>query len=393
MSKGKTIWAFVISYLFTGTAYGLETILIPVYALSLKASTQELGLIQAGLGLGLLIMAIPSGFLVQKYGSRKPYILCGFSMTVIMLAMSQLKQPLILVIAVTIASAVSTINMISVNAAFYSSLGKLGKSKTGWHKGSLAIGLALIGPLTGGFVINNYGFFAAFFLISLLWLVPAVLAAVFIKPNRKTDRNKANLDVVFPKAKELLSNRLLLNGAVLEGIGIAILVIFSTFVAALSLKELSLGPQHVGLFLSLEGIAYALVLFLGGNLLVVFRRKTLVLISFLSSALAFTIFGSLANFAAIAIASALLGFALGLLGLNSTQALANVDIDKGSVAGFHGLTMGVFNLAGPLTAGYIGNLFGLKAIFWLVVILNFVLIFSALLSRLGQTLLFVEEVN
>lgn len=390
-SFNGNIWAFVISYLFSGTAYGLETITIPLYALSLKATTQELGLIQGGVGLGLIVMAIPAGFLVDKYGSRRPYIFCGLSMSAIMLIISQLKQPMVLVLAVTIASAVGTFNMISTNAAFYNSLDKIGKSKTGWYKGSLTIGLALIGPLTGGFVIKTYGFLAAFTLLSLLWLVPSVLATLFTKPSRKAGKSNPAFVAILPKAKEILSNRRLVNGSVLEGIGIAVFVIFTTFITVLSLKKLHLGPQHIGILFSLEGIAYALILFLGGKLLVFLSRKVLILTSFLGSTLVFAVFATSSKFTAIAAASVFLGFALGLLGLNSISALASVDLDKGSVAGFHGLSMGFFSAAGPVIAGFIGKILGLEAIFWWVVVFGIALIMLAVTSRFGREWLLAED--
>lgn len=367
-SDDRKVWAFVASYLFSGTAFGIFSLLLPAYALSLNATTEKIGMIQGALSLGLVATILPAGFLTDRFGSRRLYILSGFLMAAIILTMPLAKELAPLILAVAVAGCIGSFNMTSTNAAFFNNLRRMGESKTGWYRGALTIGLSLIGPIAGGWIIEGFGFTRTFIVVAALWMVPALSAVILTSSAPVAGSGRVDVPVVH-QVKNLLVNHPLLGALALEGIGVATVGVYATFIVVLSLERLGLTVQYVGWLLGLEGIGYAAVLFFGGKLLTMLSRKKLVLVSFTGTALSFAIFATASGFSNIALGSAILGLALGLLGLMNMSTLANTRVGKGSVAGFHGFSIGVFAGLGPLVAGFIGKTKGLEAIFWSVAVL------------------------
>lgn len=384
------IWAFVFSYLFSGTAYGIIAILIPIYALSLRATTEQIGMIQGASGLGLMITILPAGFLIDKFGSRIPYILSGSTMAIIYLAMSYFTTPFFLILAVIMTGAVSSFNMTSTNAAFFNNLQEMGEDKTGWFRGSMTVGVSLIGPIIGGFVINKFGFSATFVLIAILYTIPALSALILTNTTSKARQKKITPLPFFPQVKNLISNHSLRGVLFLEGIGIATISIFSTFIIVLGLKRLGLSTQQTGWILSFEGIGYGSMLFFGQRILNIASRRRLIFLSFSCVAGAFLVFSLTARgFIIIALGAIILGLALGLFGLISMSTLAKIKAGKGSVVGLNGFFMGTFSTIGPVLAGFIGKTLGLEAIFWSVAFFYCFLIFFFTVVKLNTRLSFL----
>src|SRR6266568_5148931 len=60
--------------ILAGVATGMMQMTIPLYAMSLKATTLQLGLIAGASGIGRLLVVLPSGLLIDRYGARLLFI-------------------------------------------------------------------------------------------------------------------------------------------------------------------------------------------------------------------------------------------------------------------------------------------------------------------------------
>lgn len=377
------LWAFVVSYVLSGASFGVMGLLLPAYAVSLRLADDQIGMMQAAVSLGYTATIFPAGFLIDRLGSRRPFIVSGFILAAAILAVSMLREPMQLILGLVGFGAIDAFVMASINAAFFGSLERMGSSKSGWQRGSLAIGSALIGPTAGGWVIRNQGFLAAFVLIAALTVIPSLFALLLTsaRPRRRTSAGSST--PLHVQAKLLLLNRLLLTTSMLEGLGMATIGIFSTFIVVVALRNLGLSPQAAALLLTLEGAGYAAVLFFGGKLLRL-SRPTLIVSSFSGIGAAFTVFGVASGFTALAAGSILLGLALGAQGLLNMYSLSNVRAGKGSVVGFFGLAMGSFGAMGPLVGGFIGKVWGVGSIFWSVLVMYSVLTLVAAIGAVRR---------
>ncbi len=366
----RLIWVFVGSYLVIGTIWGVETVLFPTYALALGANTAQVGLVQAALGLGLIVAAVPAGLLVDRCGGRVLYVLGAFGMPLVYLSMAATRSPSLLVLSGTAASALATLTMVATNSAFYAHLDELGRGRTGWYKGTLSIGLSLTGPLGGGLLIAWLGYRPTFWVIAAAWLPPGLLALYSLRTGRPSRARTGGRETAGPlrvevvrKVHAVLASRGLFGATVTEGVGIAALTVSTSFIAALVVRSLGGTAQDVGLALALEGIGYGGLMFLGGGLLRLFDRRALLVAGFVASAAGFGTFAVSGGTVPVGIGSAVLGAGLGVLGLTNIASLADVDLDKGTVAGVHGLSMGVFSFVAPVLAGLLGRAWGLRAMF------------------------------
>lgn len=71
----ELILKFMLINISTGIAMGMVNLILPIYALSLNASTTQIGLIKGIAGIGDLLVVLPAGFLVDYLGSRKMLVL------------------------------------------------------------------------------------------------------------------------------------------------------------------------------------------------------------------------------------------------------------------------------------------------------------------------------
>lgn len=68
-----SLLCFMLANILTGLSFGITTIVLPIYAAELNATTIEQGMIKGISGFGILLMVLPAGFLVDYYGFKKLY--------------------------------------------------------------------------------------------------------------------------------------------------------------------------------------------------------------------------------------------------------------------------------------------------------------------------------
>jgi len=82
----ELIFRFMLINISSGIAVGMMNFIIPVYALSLNATSSEIGMIKGFSGIGDVLFVLPAGFIVDYLGSRKTYsVSCICSAGIIML--------------------------------------------------------------------------------------------------------------------------------------------------------------------------------------------------------------------------------------------------------------------------------------------------------------------
>ena len=96
-SRNKLIISFVILNITMGTAGGIFQMTLPLYALSLKASTAQIGLISGASGMGLLLLVIPAGFLVDHFGSKRLFVVGSLASALTAFSLIAAKNPVALI--------------------------------------------------------------------------------------------------------------------------------------------------------------------------------------------------------------------------------------------------------------------------------------------------------
>lgn len=357
---------FVVLNVTNGTAVGLLYMTLPLYALSIQATSTQIGMIRGASGLGLLLLVIPVGFLVDRFGPRKLFLIGNFGVILVVLSLSSIATPALLILMMLLEGVSRSLKFTSISAAFFESLHRFGLEKSGWYKGSLSIGLTFIGPALGGVLLVMMPFDKVFLLVIALMLLPSLLI-FFIHTEPARHRPAAGgMTEVRNQLKEfasILRHKGLFRALSAEIICSACLSTFSTFIVVLVVKEWHLRPGAASLLLTLEGGAYIVTVFGAGGLV----RRHGQCPSYLVS-IALTVAGLIglttaSGITLLLISSMLVGFGLGLINVITSSCAGGMQGEKGKVASLFAAAAGVGISFGPLVSGVVAQYLGVQAVF------------------------------
>ncbi|ADL53177.1 MFS transporter [Clostridium cellulovorans] len=363
---GNLLFGFVVINILTGMCAGIISMVLPLFVVSIGATASEVGIIRGISGIGALVMVLPSGLLVDNFGSKKLYIVGSIFSTLTTVVLAFSSSPLIIIISMALQGFSNSLRFTSLNAAFFSKLNEIGIKKSGWYRGAMSIGLTFVGPLLGGYFISTFSYFAIFNITAMLTLLPIVPLLLLILME---DRKRKNIIVKFKileqlkEFKELLKDNVLRQTVIIEGISTACFSSFLTFIVVYMVNILKVDVKYASWFLIAEGVAYILVVFLGGGLLYRYSRKTLYIISLLAMALGLLGIGTSQNIWVIFLGIIILGAGTGLLNIVTYSSLGNVKGKKGKVSSALSACTGIGTTFGPMFGGFIGDALSYKFIF------------------------------
>ena len=126
--------------LLSGTTGGLWQMAIPLYALTLKINTVQLGLLTGIGSLGRLLIVLPSGFWVDRYSPQKLFYGCTMLNAGIAMAYIFSASTYSLLVLMTLQGMTSSISVISLQAIYLKLLNSLSLSQAGWQRGMNTMG-------------------------------------------------------------------------------------------------------------------------------------------------------------------------------------------------------------------------------------------------------------
>ena len=366
IDKNYLLFGFVTINILTGMCCGIISMVLPLFAISIGASTSDVGIIKGISGIGALIMVLPSGLLVDNYGAKRLYVFGSIfsTLTTFILAFSMSTE--IIIIAMALQGFSNSLRFTSLNAAFFNKLTEIGIEKSGWYRGAMSIGLTFIGPLVGGYFISIFSYSNVFNITAILTLLPMIplLLFIFMENNKeKSVKIKFNALEQLKEFKELVKDNILRQTVIIEGVSTACFSSFATFIVVYMVKILNVEIQYASWFLITEGIAYVIVVFLGGGLLYRYSRKNLYLASIITMMLGLLIIAIYQNAWIIMIGTSMLGAGIGLLNIITYSSLGSVKGKKGKVSSALSACTGVGSTFGPMFGGFIGEFFSYSAIF------------------------------
>jgi MFS family permease len=370
----ELIFRFMLINISSGIAMGMINFIFPVYALSLNATSAEIGLIKGISGIGDLLVVLPAGFMVDYFGSRQMYFASGIFGAAIIMLFSLITTPTMLLVAMFFFGVARSFRVISLNAAFLKNMDTIGVRKAGWYKGSMTIGGGFIGPIMGGIASIAMAFTGYFAFTSAFLLAP--LMVIYTHASRRDDSQIKPKNSSFTDAsnhyKSLAKNRILVRATVIESLNTSFFITFTTFITVLVIRELGLSPGIAAMLISLKGGVTIFVVFFCGQLLRK-NNNNLYLFSFTIIILALLMLGMSRSTPLLAIASMVLGIGSGLTTLITFTEIGTIDGEKGKISGIFSFGHSTGAILGPALGGIVGGIFGIRAIF-----LGFVPLFAAL---------------
>lgn len=363
LEGNELIARFMAMNIGSGIAVGMVNFILPLYALSLHATTAEIGLIKGMMGVGDILIVLPAGFLVDYFGTRKMYTVACLFGAFMILVMSLAGSPAMLLGIMIFYGISRSLRTTSLNASFFRNMNAIGIRKGGWFKGAMTAGAQFIGPLIGGIAILYLAYSGYFILASAFLLVPLVV--LYLTTNGKKNLNtfsKPCFRESLRYYRDLLKNKLLVSATLTECMNSACFMTFSTFVTVLVVLNLGLSPGIAAILIALRGAAQILVVVFCGRLLYE-NHNNLYIFSYIMIVLSLVIFGTNSDVRILAAAAILMGSFSGLMTLLTFTNVGSIEGERGKIAGIFAIGTSIGAIFGPVYGGLIGGIFGVRDIF------------------------------
>ena len=363
------LWSYLVLNVVGGTVAGALQLAVPLFALKLAATTAQIGLIRGISGVGMLLLVVPAGFLVDHFGARRLFLLGSLLTTALTFSIPFASIPFHLVLLQGVAGLFGSVKGTSLNSSFFERIKDIGLDKVGWFKGSMSIGMTFVGPLLAGWAVAVLPLPLVFRILSVLTLVPTALVFVFHRDAPRIS-DKGLLEGIagqWRDFREVWRDNPLGIPLATEALATGCFSCFAAFVVPIVVVGMHRPASHASILVSLEGAVFIATVFLAGKLVPRLPPSRLYLLAAAATSFSLVGVGLSHGYASLAAFAASMGVGLGLFNLV-------IATRQGLVSGSRGKTVSLFSAAigagasmGPMVGGQLAGWFGTSAVFLLFV--------------------------
>ena len=360
------MWLILISLTLHFTRHGIIFPFIPLLAEKMGAGPAAIGFIVGSFSLIAVILSIPLGGLVDRFGVKRLLVLgvcCNIANAAILIRTNTVSM---LIIAQLIAGIAFLLQVVA-SQAFISRLPDAPRREKGF--GWLAFGASAgnsVGPVLGGILVGRFDYPVAFCVVLALSSVGLILLK--LEDTKESISTKSSYD---PVQDIRQAGLLAMSPQVLLVLFFTFAIVFAANLRASFLPVLlrteGLTEFTIGVLIAVFAIMSTSIRLIFGRLLETFNRKRILAVSMVSIAIAVGLLPSVVSVASFTVLISLFG-----LGFGMTQPLSMVMIADLTKPEQSGLAMGLrftsIMLAGllsPILLGFIIETIGLSPAFYM----------------------------
>lgn len=330
-----------------------------LYAVGIRATHAELGLLAGCQGLAVVVMSLPSGALVRRLGAARVFVGGSVAGGLACAAVPLLVRPWFLVACFGAVGLCIPLRVVAMNVATMRRMGREGSARAGWYRATPLVTMLVVAPAVALPVAAAVGFPATWWIVGAAFLLPAGLAPLTLggaAPPSDRARSSARRRVVAdPEALQLAATEFASQGA---------FAFFSFFAIPIAIERHGLSPSAAAGLLGTQATTFVLALLGLAGAASRWGRGWHALAAHGSAAAGLVLLGLARGGAWLYAGSLLLGGGLALVQLDNLVRAARV----GDRAG-HGAASGLFVLAGSaggLAAGLLGGAIDPSLVFLLI---------------------------
>lgn len=357
----KAFFVLVTTMLISMLGFGIVVPLLPIYADQLGASALEIGFINAGFSLALLVALPIMGKLSDRSG-RKVFLCSGLALlTVASLGFIWAQNPIQLII-VRVFQGIGASMHLPIAQAYLGDITPKGEEgKWMGHFGAILFGSMSIGPLFGGVLTDLFSINTTFLAMAALCLVGLIATLIFLpEVAKRTVAEKQGA------AFEGLRKSNILKGAfafrMANGFGMASVM---TFLPLLASQNLGLSVSLIGLLIA-SRTPLALLQSYTGTLADKYGRRGLVVAGGAVAVIFIALMPTAGGFWPLLIIHALMAIGIAF----AMPANTAYVVEEGRIFGM-GASMALFMMAmqigmgfGPIMLGGIVDFMGVESAFY-----------------------------
>ena len=355
----RFITGFVLLALASGITIGITKVTNALLALHLGATPFQVSLVVALESAGMLLVTIPAGFLIERFGPRRVYLLSSLAAAGAYLASPWTTAwwqllPIALVVGICI-----PFRVVAMSGSFLERLKTLGSGKTGWYRGSLMTGMLLIGPFAGSLLQEHAGFAATYAVVTALFLLMGNASLGVLPGHAPQLREQGILAGILG----LLRRGDVARPCLVEFAGGLTAGFFATFSLLIALQEFGASPVAAVVPAAVQGTAFVGILFLAGRTLTWLSRDDYYRFAHLATAAGLLAVGLADSLAWVHVGAALVGTGLGMQHLANVHGISRSPVEKGRVSGLFTFAGTAGGFAGLVLSGGLTHWLSLHAVF------------------------------
>lgn len=368
---------------FGGIAIGIGRIITTFYALEIGASNAQLGYISALEGLGRLLVILPAGFIIARYGAALVYGLSS-----LIPALINLMLPLVTVwygIAVLrgMIGLAIPFRMLSMNSAFLHQLSTIGVRKAGWNRSAQSLGMMVLAPMLASMLTASLSYLWCYVLVALMFVLMTVYGARVLPESEleasTTEAESSEVPAnIWQQIKEIWRISVIRESCVTEFFASAVMSVFTTFIIVLALNVAMLSQTQAVMLITIQGVTIVLTGFGMGHALSRYRLPSLQLLSILLIIMGLLLLGLSASFYLLIAGTVLMNLGVALLNMVKTVQLSRLSMSKSKVSGVFNLFNMSGSLFGALSGGLLADWLGLSVLFlfWIPIFIILALLYA-----------------
>jgi MFS family permease len=388
LARNRFLLAFSLLSSIMGTSVGVAKVTTSLYAVRLGAHEALLGLIAGSQSIGVLIMSLPLGLMVERHGPARVFTLGTLVAGGLYVILPLVASADFLLACTTAIGFFMPFRFVALNTVFLEQLLSLGDAKAGWYRGTHMAGMFLIGPMLAAGMVERFSFAGTYQWIAAAFALTILLSPIVFGPYA------ARQAAVGPLRWRDVSARLALVGrdpelrraCIVECAAQSINAFYTFFIVVIAVTSLGLAKADAAGLVAAQGFSYVFSLIALGGLATRLGPGRVAVTSCTLIVVALLALGTGRQIPALWLGGMLLGLGLGLLQIMNLMSFARIGarIGRGSVAGVNALVGPAGSFAGSLLGGALGRSLGLQSVF-----LVFVPMVVVLGWQLGQP---VQEV-
>jgi MFS family permease len=351
----------------SGLGVGVARVVTSFYAVELRASEFELGLIAGAQSIGIVFMSLPMGILVQRYGSRLLYVTGGILGGIVFCLTPLVAQTWFLILCTVLGSFVMPARFVALNTVFLSKLETVGAKRAGWFRATHMLGFLLVAPTLAVFLHEHFDYLGAFVGIGLIFFLPVLLSPLAIAPHTPAPGPLPRLDgrEIFAQLRLLFAEPELRRTSWFEFLTQAIIAYFGFFAVVIAIQVYKADEANAAWLLTAEGAFFVAALFLTGGLISRLGKRRAYRASFLLLAASLAVLSQPVPYPLFWAASSTMGIALAMIYIVNFITYGDIGkrIGMGRISAISALIGPAGGFLGSILGGLLGSLWELQTIF------------------------------
>lgn len=386
MTAGKFTYAFVTLALTSGITIGMNKILVTLLALHLNAESWQIGLLIGAESLSMMLMSLPAGMLISRFGAKRVYAISSVGAMVLYPLVAYATTWYIAAALLFIAGICIPFRVVSMNTSWLERLPEIGTNRAGWYRGTLMLGIGLLGPFLGNIASERIGMHGSYWITSGLFAVMSVLGFVILSANRSAESHGS----IVKSLKGMLSHLadpVVRQSCVYDGMGGVVRGFFGTFIIVIAVRQFHWSAQDGISIMVVEGAVYVAVLLLLGAMVTRLGERLAYNLGHALLVVGLLFLGLSHGMAGLMFGAVLQALGQAMNHLVNVSRLAHTGRNMGHVSGLFTMVGMAGGFVGATLGGFLSSGFALQNIFllwipvWLLICPGFREFMTRLVTR------------